>query len=117
MKIICLKTGLSYAAKGFSCVKGSPVEVEDDIADGLMKTGRFDIVDVGFEAAKTSDRSADIASMKKGELTAFAKEHGIDIEDCKNNGERIQRIQDVMALEGFTQAVLGKEVPHEEALD
>ncbi len=117
MKKICLKVGLSYAARGFSCVKGIPVEVEDDIAADLLKTGRFDIVDAALESADAPGEPSVFASMKKDDLIAFAKEHGIDVEGCKNNGERIQRIQDAMALDEFTRADPEEEVPHEEALD
>ena len=44
MKKVCLKVGLSYTTKGFSCVNGITVDVEDDIAEKLVKTGRFAIV-------------------------------------------------------------------------
>lgn len=107
MKRICLKEGLSYATKGFSCIKGIPADVEDDLAEKLMGTGRFEIADGGLEAPEPTDYSsapADISSMKKAEMAAFAKAHGIDLEGCKNNGERIARIQSELDVKGFTQA-------------
>lgn len=109
MKKVCLKVGLSYTTKGFSCVKGKPVYVEDDIAAKLAKTGRFDIADANSkdpESVGAADESANIASMKKDELIAFATEHGISIEGCKNNDERIERIQSVLSVSGFTQMSL-----------
>ncbi|WP_300781938.1 hypothetical protein [uncultured Acetatifactor sp.] len=122
MKKICLKSGLSYAAKGFSCIKGIPVDVEDDVAEKLMGTGRFEIADEGLEASEPTDGGsapADIRSMKKDELIAFAEAHGIDIEGCNNNGERVSRIQDALDVMGFAQADYEEESggEHEEALD
>lgn len=113
MKKVCLMTGLSYVAKGISCMKGKAVDVEDDVAERLMKTGRFEITDVepmipGFaepasEFLAPEGKSANITSMKKDELIAFAEAQGIDVADCKNNEERIQRIQSEMDLKAFTQ--------------
>lgn len=122
MKKICLKKGLSYTTSWFSCMKGIPVEVEDDVAERLMGTGRFEIVDMEHgDPAPTvvSYASADIRSMKKDEIVAFAKDHGIDIEGCKNNGERIERIKRELDVKDFTQADTEEELggEHEEALD
>ncbi len=122
MKKICLKTGLSYAAKGFSCIKGIPVDVEDEVAEKLMGTGRFEIADEGLEAPGPMDDGpapADIRSMKKDELIAFAEAHGIDIQGCNNNGERVSRIQDALDVMDFAQADYEEESggEHEEALD
>jgi hypothetical protein len=118
MKKVCLKVGLSYATRGFSCVKGSSCIVDDTIAAKIQKTGRFEIADVEFiapepvasvpepmalvsEPADSPLKAANITSMKKDELIAFAEAHGINIEDCKNNEERIQRIQSEMDLGVF----------------
>lgn len=121
MKKICLKAGLSYAAKGFSCIKGIPVDVEDEVAERLMGTGRFEAADEGLEAPGPTDDGAapaDIRSMKKDELIAFAEAHGIDIAGCNNNGERVSRIQDALDVMGFAQAGHGESGgEHEEALD
>jgi len=106
MKKVCLKVGLSYVAKGISCMKGKVVEVGDDVAARLVKTWRFDIVDsepVVSESAAPAGKSANITSMKKEELIAFAEAQGIDVKDCKTNEERIQRIQSGMDLKAFTQ--------------
>ena len=118
MKKVCLKVGLSDATRGFSCVKGSSCIVDDNIAAKLLKTGRFEIADVELiapepvasvpepmalvsEPADSPLKAANITSMKKDELIAFAEAHGINIEDCKNNEERIQRIQSEMDLGVF----------------
>ena len=53
------------------------------------------------EPADSPLKAANITSMKKDELIAFAEAHGINIEDCKNNEERIQRIQSEMDLGVF----------------
>lgn len=109
MKKVCLKTGLSYVAKGFSCVKGSPAYVEDDMAAKLEKTDRFDVTDVDSMLPDPAavGETIDIASMKKDDLIAFAKERSIDIEDCKNNEERIKRINQALDVAKFVQ--LGNE--------
>lgn len=104
MKKVCLKTGLSYVAKGISCTKGKVVDVEDDVATRLVKTGRFEIVDAASmdsESAAPEGKSANITSMKKDELIAFAEAQGIDVADCKNNEERIQRIKSEMDIKAF----------------
>lgn len=106
MKKVCLKAGISYVAKGVSCVRGEAVEVEDDVAVRLMKTGRFEIVDVESvvpeSVASANGQSTNITSMRKEDLIAFAEAQGIDVKDCKNNEERIQRIQREMDLKVFT---------------
>ena len=42
MKKLSLIKGLSYSLRGFSCVKGKPFEVEDELAEQLIGTGRFE---------------------------------------------------------------------------
>ena len=42
MKKLKLIQGLSYAVRGFSCVKGVPFNIEDNIAERLLSTGRFE---------------------------------------------------------------------------
>ncbi len=116
MKKVCLKTGLSYVAKGISCRKGKVVEVEDDVAARLLKTGRFEIMGMepvvpefvdlapespAPESPAPTGNPTNITSMKKDELIAFAEEQGIDVADCKNNEERIQRIQSEMDIKAF----------------
>lgn len=105
MRNLELKKGLSYSMKGFSCIKGNPVSVEDDVAEKLLATGRFEEVAVAAVVSEgESEVSADdIASMKKDDLIAFAAVHDIDISDCKNNEERIERIQGVLGLASFAQ--------------
>ena len=96
MRKVCLKTGLSYVAKGISCRKGKVMDVEDDVAEKLMKT-----VPIDPEPVAPDGKSANITSMKKDELIAFAEAQGIDVSDCKNNEERIQRIQSGMDINAF----------------
>ena len=89
MKKVCLKTGLSYVAKGISCRKGKVVEVEDDVAARLLKTGRFEIMGMepvvpefvdlapespAPESPAPTGNPTNITSMKKDELIAFAEE-------------------------------------------
>ena len=106
MRKIKLSRGLSYAMKGFLCVKGIPFDVEDDLAKKLLETGRFEEVSVeepGRKEEKEEFSADDIARMKKDQLVTFAVEHGIDINDCKNNDERIERIQGILGMASFVQ--------------
>ena len=104
MKRLVLKTGLSYSMKGFSCKKGIPFSIEDEKAEKLLKTGRFEEItsEQNLPEQKEPEVSADdIAAMKKDDLIAFAAEHDIDIENCKNNEERIDRIQGALGLASY----------------
>lgn len=42
MRRLKLIQGLSYAVRGFSCALGVPFDVEDDLAERLLFTGRFE---------------------------------------------------------------------------
>lgn len=57
MRKLELKQGLSYAVKGYSCVKGVPFHIEDEMAERLLATGRF------VELQYANDREADIADV------------------------------------------------------
>lgn len=107
MKKVCLKTGLSYSIKGFSCVRGVAVDVEDGLAYRLLATGRFkettvqECQAVGQAGAWISAES--IAKMKKEELLGLAAAHNIDIGGCKNNEERIGKLQGALCVASFAQ--------------
>jgi len=106
MKRLVLKQGFSYAAKGFSCVRGIPFDAKDDAARKLLSTGRFEIFqDLGSNDGYMEQEglSADaIAKLKKPELEALAAEKNIDISDCSNNDERAAKICDALDLAVFT---------------
>lgn len=57
MRKLELKQGLSYAVKGFSCVKEVPFHVDDEMAEKLLATGRF------AELQYANDRESDIADV------------------------------------------------------
>lgn len=106
MKRLKLNQGLSYAMKDFSCVKGAPFDAEDNLAEKLLKTGRFEEISGPVpdeEPEKNNPSADDIARMKKDELIALAEEYGINIEDCRNNDERAERIQGALGLASFVQ--------------
>lgn len=106
MKRLKLNQGLSYAMKGFSCVKGVLFNAEDGLAEKLLKTGRFEEISEPFPDVEPEGKGLsadDIVGMKKDELIALAVEHGINIEDCKNNDERAGRIQSALGLASFVQ--------------
>lgn len=107
MKKLVLKTGLSYSTKDLKCIKGSPFDVEDGVAEKLMATGRFE--ELQAETSDPDQKKApanvdNFSLMKKDDLIAYAASHGINIEDCKNNEERIERIKDALAVNEFAQS-------------
>ena len=129
MKRLELTKGLSYTTRGFSCVKGKPFEVTDDKAAELMKTGRFatvgDVIEDASPAAPSAPAqtapegapeqtdagqdpdgslSADeIAKLKKDELIELAQKHNIDISECNNNPERVEKICGMLGLASTVQ--------------
>lgn len=107
MKKIVLKIGLSYSTKDLKCKKGSPFDVEDDVAEKLMATGRFEELQADISAPDQEEKPTNIdniSSMKKEELIAYAAAHGISIEDCKNNEERVERIKNAIAVNDFAKS-------------
>lgn len=76
MRRLELKQGLSYAVKGFSCVREVPFPVDDMMAERLLATGRF------VELQYTDDTDSDIA-----DIDAFLKlfgNTGNEIEDTSS---------------------------------
>lgn len=139
MKRLKLTKGLSFSMMNFSCKKGEPFCIDDEKAEKLLSTGRFDMLGVVGESLKTeekgelekspspipddsqnpqsnnlngdgnpgkSDNGAELTTesiekMKKDELIALAVEKNIDIKDCNNNEERIERIKESLGLVSF----------------
>lgn len=136
MKRLKLVKGLSFCMMNFHCKKGEPFCVDDEKAEELLSTGRFEMLGVVGESLKTegkgepdknhspvpgdsqnpqSDNPNDdkepeksddgdeltaeaIEKMKKDELIALAAEKDIDIKDCNNNEERIEKIKEALGL-------------------
>lgn len=127
MKKLVLKTGLSYNTKDLKCIKGSPFVIDDEKAEALLATGRFEDVSsvyddgvpfemggmpVGDGVPSTMNDvdpngaalSADVmADMKKAELAELAAAKGIDISDCKNKEDIVNRINGVLGLASMVQ--------------
>lgn len=139
MKRLKLIKGLSFCMMNFSCNKGKSFCVDDEKAEELLATGRFEMLGVVGESPKTEEKgepgksqspapedsqnpqndnmddgeelgkaddgaelTADfIEKMKKDELITLAAEKGIDIKDCNNNEERIERIKEALGLVSF----------------
>lgn len=130
MKRLKLVKGLSFHMMNFCCKKGEPFCVDDEKAEELMATGRFEMLGVVSESLKTegngepdkkqspvledsqnpkNDNTDDgaeltaelIEKMKKDELIALAAEKDIDIKDCNNNEERIDKIKEALGLVSF----------------
>ena len=127
MKKLVLKTGLSYSTKDLKCIKGSPFDIDDEKAEELLATGRFEdvssvygdgvpfemggmTVDDGVPSAMNDDDkngaalSADVMTdMKKAELIELAAAKGIDISDCKNKEDIVNRINGALGLASMVQ--------------
>lgn len=139
MKRLKLTKGLSFSMMDFSCKKGEPFCTDDEKAEKLLSTGRFEMLGVVDKSQKTEgkeepdgkyspipdysqnpqndnlddgkepEKSDDgdeltaeaIEKMKKDELIALAAEKEIDIKDCNNNDERIERIKEDLGLAAF----------------
>lgn len=139
MKRLKLTKGLSFSMMDFSCKKGEPFSVDDEKAEKLLSTGRFEMLGVvdksqktegkeepaekhspipdysqnpqndnpddGKEPGKSDDgtelTAEAIEKMKKDELIVLAAEKDIDIKDCNNNEERIERIKEALGLATF----------------
>lgn len=128
MKSLKLVNGLSYSMMNFSCKKGEPFCVDDETADKLLSTGRFKILGVISETNQSPDsedsynpqnddmdggddperpnKGAELTAeliekMKKDDLIALATDKSIDIKDCSNNEERIERIKGALGLVNF----------------
>ena len=139
MKRLKLTKGLSFSMMNFSCKKGEPFCVDDEMAKKLLSTGHFEMLGVVGESLKADESgnprdgqppiSADtgkkpddgmgnsgnpenpndgneltaeiIEKMRKDDLIALAAEKNIDIKDCSNNDERIERIKGALGLMNF----------------
>ena len=139
MKRLKLIKGLSFCMMDFSCKKGEPFCVDDEKAEELLSTGRFEMLGVVGESPKTegngkpdknqslipndsqnpkNDNTDDggepgkpddggeltavhIDKMKKDELIVLAAEKDIDIKDCNNNEERMEKIKEALGLVSY----------------
>lgn len=114
MKTLKLIKGLSYTTKGFSCKAGSPFDIDDEKAAALLATGRFEEIPVamgdGVPFAMNDDDpngavlSADaVADMTKAELAELAKAKDIDISECRNKADIVNRINGALGLASLVQ--------------
>lgn len=131
MKKLELTKGLSFSMMNFSCRKGEPFCVDDKKAKLLLSTGRFKMLGTVETKQKPDEKQSQensgtpqknngeegkepentgegaeltaevIDKMKKDELVALAEKEGIDLKDCGNNEERIEKIKEVL---GFASA-------------
>ncbi len=139
MKRLKLIKGLSFCMMNFSCKKGEPFCVDEEKAEELLSTGRFEMLGVVGEGPKTegngrpdknqslvpeepqnpkNDNTDDggelgkpddggelteelIEKMRKDELIALAAEKDIDIKDCNNNEERMEKIKEALGFVSF----------------
>lgn len=129
MKKLVLNKGLSYSIRGFSCVKEKPFEVEDELAEQLLNTGRFtelravaaeeiQLMPQNDEAEGTPVETenpevdkepeeeltaAKVAKMRNEELIALAERKGINLDGCKKHDEYVERIQGALGLVDFSE--------------
>ena len=81
MRRLELKQGLSYAVKGYSCVKGVPFHIEDEMAERLLATGRFE------ELQYADDSGTDIA-----DVDDFMKLFGSTGSETEDNSPKMQEL-------------------------
>lgn len=116
-----LVKGLSYTTSSFSCKKGMEVTVFDEVGKELIASGKFEEAgsaepasdeapaqekDGADDSQQASNNNADgqeltaelIEKMKKAELEALAQEKEIDISECNNNEERVEKIKGALGL-------------------
>lgn len=136
MKKLSLIKGLSYSLRGFSCVKGKPFEVENELAEQLIGTGRFEEmamdmseedvtppadtdpaipptappVDLDPDGKQKQDdelTASKVAKLRNEELLALAEEKNISLDGCSKHDEYVKRINETLNLVDF--ASLGLE--------
>ncbi len=83
MRRLELKQGLSYAVKGFSCVREVPFLVDDMMAERLLATRRF------VELQYTDDTDSDIE-----DVDAFLKLFGDTRSETEDNSPKMQEPED-----------------------
>lgn len=105
MKRLVLIKGLSYTIRGFSCYKEKPFFIKDEVAERLMRTGRFKEMETAqnnssdMEENQAKELSAEvIEKMRKDELISLAKEKEIDLTGCEKKEEIVERIKGVLGL-------------------
>lgn len=128
MKKLSLIKGLSYSLRGFSCVKGKPFEVEDELAEQLISTGRFEKMEMSEEDVtppadtdpantlttppadldpdgkqKQDDEltASKVAKLRNEELLALAEEKNISLDGCAKHDEYVKRINEALNLVDF----------------
>lgn len=107
MKKLVLNKGLSV--RGFSCYKGKPFLIDDEMAEKLLRTGRFKKLEmVEVDSSDVEDNqgvelSAEvIEKMRKDELITLAKEKEIDLTGCEKKEEIVERIKGVLGFVNMT---------------
>ena len=109
-------------------LKEKPFEVDDGLAEKLLKTGRFtelqavvaeemsfmpqseETEDVPVETENQEEdkepeedlTAAKVAKMRNDELIALAERKGINLDGCKKHDEYVERIQGALGLVDFS---------------
>ena len=92
MKKLELIKGLSYSTMLFTAKKGASFIAENDLAERLLQTGKFKLIEE-IPEEKVIIAAKNLDDMKKDELISYASEHGIDVAACKTNEDRISVIR------------------------
>lgn len=98
MKRLILVKGRSYSTKRYTAWKGIPFEMEEEAADLLLKTGRFQEIPVEMkgeadDAVKEDGLPRNFFDMTKSELESFAVANDIDLRGCKTKGEILAKLE------------------------
>ncbi len=89
MRRLKLIQGLSYAVRGFSCALGVPFDVEDDLAERLLFTGRFEKLPCVPDNDDIEDKLGDMTPDMDNGMT-----NGIDMTPDMDNTEKAGVVPD-----------------------
>ena len=58
---------------------------------------RDELLKQGYVIASATTKETDLDKMTVDQLEAYAKEHSIDLKDCKNKAEKLEKIKESIA--------------------
>lgn len=110
MKKLCLKVGLSYTMKGFSCKAGIPFDINDEKAAMLLETGRFEEIkpdvivdeeggDGEPDGSEDKDPGKKLKDMTVQEMETCAAYHGISLNGLTKKADIIAKISEELGVD------------------
>lgn len=55
------------------------------------------LLELGYTLVEEKEAETDLDKMTVDQLEAYAKEHSIDLKDCKNKAEKLEKIKESIA--------------------